>query len=150
MYNTAQPYAASYLLVKKDGKFAFVLRSNTTWMNGYYGLPSGKVEKHESFSEAAIREGKEEIGIDVSPRDLKHVLTVHRFSVGNAAQEWVDTYFEIDTWQGDVVNAEPDLHSAVEWFTVGDLPVNVIPSVKSAIEAVSRGEHFSEYGWSER
>ncbi len=44
MYNTAQPYAASYFLVKKVGMLAFVLRSNTTWMDGYFGLPSGKVE----------------------------------------------------------------------------------------------------------
>lgn len=150
MYDTAQPYIASYLLIKKDGKYAFVLRENTSWMNGYYGLPAGKVEKHESFTEAAIREAKEEIGIDVGPEDLKQVLSVHRYSVGNAAQEWVDAYFEVNSWRGEVTNAEPELHSAVGWFASDDLPDNLIPSVRAALESIKAGQYFAEYGWDER
>ena len=48
MYDTATPYLASFVIIRKEGKIAFVLRTNTGWMNGYYGLPSGKVEKVES------------------------------------------------------------------------------------------------------
>lgn len=56
IYATATPYIASFVILRKAGKIAFVLREHTKWMNGYYGLPSGKVEKNEAFSAAAIRE----------------------------------------------------------------------------------------------
>ncbi len=49
MYDTAQPYIASYLIIRKEGKIAFVLRENTRWMNNHYGPPSGKIEKKRKF-----------------------------------------------------------------------------------------------------
>lgn len=53
------PYLAAYLIFRNDeGKIAFVLRENTHWMNGYYGLPSGKVEADERVLVAAAREAK--------------------------------------------------------------------------------------------
>lgn len=74
-FNTATPYIASYVILKKDNKAAFVLRSKTGWRNGFYGLPAGKVENDESYIACAIREVKEEVGVDVAALDLKHVLT---------------------------------------------------------------------------
>lgn len=44
-YDIETPYTAVYLVFRKNNKVAFVLRSNTDWMEGYYGLPAGKVEK---------------------------------------------------------------------------------------------------------
>lgn len=80
-YDTQTPYVASYVIVKnEEGMIAFVMRSNTSWMNGFYGLPSGKVEQNESFLHAAIREAKEEIGVEVKVNDLEHAITVHRYS----------------------------------------------------------------------
>ena len=62
-YDTARPYIASYVILRKDGKIAFVLRANTNWMNDHYGLPSGKVENNESYLQAAVREAKEEVAL---------------------------------------------------------------------------------------
>lgn len=83
-YDTATPYIASYVIARKDGKVAFVLRTNTSWMNNHYGLPSGKVEHDESFEEAAIREAREEIGIKIKRADLRHILTMQRKESGKA------------------------------------------------------------------
>jgi 8-oxo-dGTP diphosphatase len=78
-YRTAQPRIAVYILLEKDGRHAFVKRSNTGWRDGYYSLPSGKVEKGESYLRAAVREAKEEVGVTIDLEDLEHVLTTHRF-----------------------------------------------------------------------
>jgi 8-oxo-dGTP pyrophosphatase MutT (NUDIX family) len=154
-YGTQRPYAASYVIVKnEEGKVAFVLRSNTSWMNNYYGLPSGKTEIGESFIEGAIREAKEEIGIDVSADDLKHAITVHRYSASGNDQtedmEWIDVYFEVVSYHGEPHNAEPHMHSELTWFDVDDLPENTIPSVTATFKALNKGNSYFEYGYNEK
>lgn len=147
-YDTATPYTASYLVIRDANKIAFVLRSNTSWMNGYYGLPSGKVEKAESFTKAAVREAKEESGIDTRQGDLNHLLTMHRME--DNGMEWVDVFFEPKKYKGKPYNAEPHVHSELVWLDPDNLPKNVIPSVKFALGEISKGHSFCEYGWSNR
>ena len=149
-YGTQRPYAASYVIVKNaEGKVAFVMRSNTSWMNGFYGLPSGKTEIGEAFSAGAIREAQEEIGIVVKSEDLKPTLTVHRNSKQNdgASMEWVDQYFLVTTWEGEAFNAEPDVHNELAWLDPDNLPDNVIPEIAASVKAWSEGKSYFEYGW---
>ena len=146
-YETAKPYIASYVLIEQSGKIAFVLRSNTTWMNGYYGLPSGKVESDESYSECAIREAKEEVGIEVSNEQLEFVHVVQRHHDNDENGEWVDVYFRAKNYKGEPYNAEPDIHSELAWLDPDNLPENVIPAVKDAIEHIRAGEKYSEFGF---
>src|SRR5690606_19782130 len=129
----------SYVLVKKEGKVAFVLRSNTSWMNNYYGLPSGKVENDESYIKAAIREAKEEIGISIRRQDMKFVHVMHR----REGFDWVDVFFEVIKWQGKPYNAEPHVHSELAWLDVDNLPKNTIPSVRFALKEISKGKVYS-------
>lgn len=142
-YDTATPYGASYVILRDGDKVAFVLRENTSWMNGYYGLPSGKVEKRESFSAAAIREAQEEVGVKIAPADLRYALTQHR----QGTDEWVDVYFEVEKYEGEPYNAEPQVHSELTWLDINNLPDNVIPNVCQALEAVMAGKQYVEYGW---
>ncbi len=143
----AQPYAACYVILRRDNTIAFVLRANTSWMNGSYGLaPSGKVEKGETVLQAAIREAKEEVGITLRPEDLRHCTTCHR---NNPEQglSWVDVCFEAVEWQGEVVNAEPEVHSSLDWFDVDNLPDNIIPAHRFIVENALAGNPYCEYGW---
>lgn len=142
-YDTSTPYIASYLIIRRKGKIAFVLRTNTGWMNNYYGLPSGKVEIGENFSLAVIREGLEEIGVKVKLEDLKFVHLMHR----KEETDWVDAYFEAVKYEGEPYNAEPDIHGEMVWLDPKNLPDNVVPSVKQAIEQIDSGNFYSEYGW---
>lgn len=116
-FNTARPYLAVYVLLRRDdGKVAFVKRAHTGWMDGYYGLPAGKVERFEPCLQAAVRGAKEEVGVDIDPRHLSHVLTVHRDSPEDDTDDdmtWVDVFFETSQWEGEPFNAEPHVHSEV-------------------------------------
>ena len=54
---------AALMLIIKDGKILSVSRKKN---KSIFGLPGGKQEKGETSEQAAIRECKEECGIDVS------------------------------------------------------------------------------------
>ena len=145
-YDTATPYIASYVLLRKENKVAFVLRANTSWMNGYYSLTAGKVEKGESFIQSAIREAKEEAGVTIRSDQLRQVLTCHRYDVGEDP-EWVDVLFEATEWEGEPFNAEPDVHSELAWLDLDDLPENIIPSLRFMLDQIRAGKTYCEYGW---
>lgn len=143
-FDSATPYIACFVILRRNKKVAMVKRKNTNWMDGYYGLPAGKVEWGERFILGAVREAKEEAGIDITPTDLRYVHTVHRHSEDT---DWIDIYFEVDSWRGEPYNAEEDKSDELVWLEIDNLPNNVVPPQKDAIERAQKGEYFSEYGW---
>jgi 8-oxo-dGTP pyrophosphatase MutT (NUDIX family) len=75
---------AACIYIKKDGKILAVSRRNNL---NKFGLPGGKLDHGEYYKEAAVRELKEETGIEIDPVCLD---TVH---VGTCEGEyWCVTY----------------------------------------------------------
>lgn len=141
----AQPYAAAFMLIKRGDQYLFVRRAHTSWMDGYYGLPSGKVEPGEGFFAAAIREAKEEVGVTVRPENATFRLAYWLQNEEEPDVEWCNVVFFAEEWEGEPYNAEPHMHDEVAWFRMSELPHNVIPSVRSMLEAIERGESYGEY-----
>lgn len=141
-YDIATPYTAVYIVFRRDNKIAFLLRSNTNWMNDHYGLPAGKVEKKEKFIAAAIREAQEETGIKLKPEDLKLILTGQRHHLDS---DWVDVVFEAKQWEGKLHNAEPHVHGELAWFNPDKLPRNMVDYVRFYIEQIQTGKNYAEY-----
>jgi 8-oxo-dGTP diphosphatase len=147
-YNTARPYIACFVILRRGSKVAMVLRKNTGWMDGYYGLPAGKVNRHETFSQGAIREAKEESGVEISPADLTPVHVAHRYAQDSETyMDWVDMYFEAKKWIGEPYNAEPEKAESLDWLDLNNLPDNIVPAGRVALAAVAKGEIYSELGW---
>lgn len=149
---SARPFVAAFVIFRKNGKVAFLKRQNTDWMNGRYGLPAGKVEPEESPLQAAIRETKEEVGIDLKPQDLKHLLTAYRTNYADEDNDdehslWLDIIFEAMHWQGELQNAEPEKHSQLAWLDPDNLPANVTPYVATFFAQIKAGNHYAELGW---
>jgi 8-oxo-dGTP pyrophosphatase MutT (NUDIX family) len=145
---------ASYLALIKDGKILMQRRFNTGFMDGYYSLVAGHVDKGENFTGAIIRETKEEAGIDFKPEDLKMVHIMHRDSkidypqgVAEGVNERVDAFFMADKWEGEIKNIEPHKCDDLSWFDVKNLPENTIPYVKEAINCIIKKQFYSEFGW---
>ena len=72
------PAVAAGTLVEIDGRVVLIRRAVEP-RKGYWGLPAGYVEADESAEEAAIRETREEAGLEVELDDL---LGVYSFGEG--------------------------------------------------------------------
>ncbi|MCX6721146.1 MAG: NUDIX domain-containing protein [Candidatus Staskawiczbacteria bacterium] len=140
---------ASYLVLIKDGKILLARRFNTGYMDGNYSLPAGHVDKGETFAQCMIREVKEEIGINVKPEDSKTAHLMHRFSGAEWGDEGyrIDVFFTADKWQGNPEIKEPDKCDELSWFELGNLPQNIIPYVRQALECINKKIFYSEFGW---
>ena len=143
-HNTATPYVAVHVIIRKADKIVFLLRSGTGWGDGKYGLVSGKVEHDENVLMTAVREAREEAGIEVQPQDLVHILTAHRKSPDST---WVDICFEATSWSGEPHNAEPHKHSELVWLDPENLPENTVLSVRNYLSQIKAGNRYAEHGW---
>ena len=146
----ARPYIACFTILRSGNKVAMVLRKNTGWMEGYYGLPAGKGEWFEPFSIGAAREALEEAGVNVNLDKMHFVHLAHRHDIdrhnGNFT-DWVDVYFEAEEWEGEPYNAEEEKSERLDWISLSNLPENIVPPQRAALEEIAKGNYYSEYGW---
>lgn len=138
---------ASYLILRDGDKVLLSKRANTGWMDGKYSMVAGHVEADETPIDAMLREAKEEAGIEIRPEDLKMVHIGMRERPTKEDNSYVDFYLECSRWQGEVRNMEPNKCDGLEWFSVSELPEEILPYVRKVIECVGRGEIYSESGW---
>jgi len=132
-------------ILEKNAKLLFLLRQNTKYFSGYYGLMGGKIEDDESPSAALIREAYEELDIRITQENIEFV---HCLSFKNETDEKVlALVFNIVEWRGELINKEPDKCAELAWFSYDDLPENIIPRHRLIIEHIIRSELYSESGW---
>ena len=137
---------AAYLILMRDGKVLLLKRSNTGYHDGEYSLIAGHVEKGESFSDAILREAKEEVNISIEPQNLTVSHVMHRKSVDDLSER-VDVYFVAKKYRGEVSNAEPGKCAEIQWFDVSELPEKIVPEVKVAITNTTKAIVYSELGF---
>jgi 8-oxo-dGTP diphosphatase len=135
--------ASVYILFVRDDKVLMSRRFNTGYEDGNYGLVAGHVEDNESLTCAAIREAKEEAGVDIAPEDLEVKTTMHR----RQEDIRVDFLFEAQKWGGEITNMEPERCDDLSWFPLDALPANTIPYTRQVIENYRKGIIYSEWGW---
>ena len=80
-----------------------------------WDLFGGHVEAGESLEEALRREAREELGVEV---ESFHSLG----TVYDPVEPAEVTVFAVVAWRGEPVNAAPDEHSTIGWFSLNELP----------------------------
>ena len=60
-----RPVLTADIIIKKDNGYVFVKRKNEPFKD-YWALPGGIIEYGETVEETALREAKEETGLDVN------------------------------------------------------------------------------------
>jgi ADP-ribose pyrophosphatase YjhB (NUDIX family) len=134
---------AVHLFFVREGQVLLLRRCNTGYEDGKYSVPAGHIEGDESITHAAVREAKEEVGVDIAPSALAVVGVMHR----KANDERVDFFLVPRIWTGEPTNCEPDKGEALAWFPLDALPLHTIPYVQRALENYQRGVWFEEFGW---
>jgi 8-oxo-dGTP diphosphatase len=135
---------ASYLILIKDGKILLSRRFNTGYEDGKYSFIAGHLDGGETFTNAIVREAKEEADVDVKPKDLEVVHVMHRKTL---VDERVDVFIMAKKWSGQPKIMENDKCDDLRWFEIDNLPDNTIPYIRQAIEMIMNKISYSEHGF---
>lgn len=100
--------------IVRDGKLLLGHRHpQRRWYPDFWDLIGGHIEAGETAADAIHRECREELAITIrQPKPIEipfepQNVTLHGFLVTN--------------WDGDPVNAEPEEHDTIGWFTPDEL-----------------------------
>lgn len=99
--------AVCILIVNKNEFLAVSLHEDHNDLN----LPGGKVEKDEYFLDCAVRETKEETGLDICALDLE-------FLHDDYEEDWYVITYWTDKYIGDIYTKEDHV---VKWAPLEDL-----------------------------
>lgn len=138
--------SAVHLFITQDNQILLLRRYNTGYEDGNYSVVAGHLNGGEKIIAAAIREAKEEVGINIREKDIEIVQMMHRI----AENERIDFFVTVSSWQGKITNNEPDRCDDLSWFPLDQLPENTIPYVRQAIKNYQANIPFSSFGWEER
>ncbi len=139
-----QVVPAVYLVLIKEGQVLLSRRFQTGYEDGNYSMPAGHLDGGETLTEAMVREAKEEVDVVVKREDLELRHAMHRKASNH---ERVDFFFTAKNWQGEPKIMEPNKCDDLKWFPMNDLPQNIIPCVRQAIESILSDKFYSEFGW---
>lgn len=71
------------MYIEHNGQILLLHRQNHILEGNKWGIPGGKVEKNETILQAAIREVKEETGLDISQQSIEALEPVYIEWPGN-------------------------------------------------------------------
>jgi 8-oxo-dGTP diphosphatase len=122
------PVVGAGVLVERDGRVVLV-RRGVEPKAGYWSLPSGYVEADERAEEAAVREAKEETGLEVEVDDLLGV-----YSFGREPQTGVLILYSAHMTGGEL-RAGDDAEE-VESFAPEELPSDERIAFRTHLQAL--------------
>jgi ADP-ribose pyrophosphatase YjhB (NUDIX family) len=135
--------SAVHLFLVREGRILLLRRCGTGYQDGNYSVVAGHLNGDEEIKAAAIREAREETGIEIAPQDLEVVGVMHRRS----DDERIDFFLMTRSWSGRITNNEPDKCDRLAWFDLDELPDNVVPYVGRALQNYCHGRWFDSFGW---
>jgi 8-oxo-dGTP pyrophosphatase MutT (NUDIX family) len=108
------PHGVVVVVRRPDGRYLFIRRAEPCSFAGYFCPISGAVEQGESYAETAVREAREEVGIEV-----RAVREVHE---GPAASgRFVLHWWLCEHVAGAPGIAAPDEVAEVVWVRADDV-----------------------------
>lgn len=137
--------AAVYVILLQNNHILLLRRQNTGYEDGSYSLIAGHLDGDEEVLDAAIREAQEEANISLDRDSIQVVGVMHRRS----DDERIDFFVTANRWAGTITNMEPEKCDDLSWFPLDNLPDNVIPHVRSAIQTEPADIWFQSFGWND-
>lgn len=119
------------LLTDKLGRVLLTLRKLPPEAD-CWSIVGGKLDFLERLEECAIREAREEAGVEIA---VERLLCVTDHCLPGEGQHWVSPAFLGRILRGEASNCEPHKTREVRWFPLGDLPQNLTMTARNAIRA---------------
>jgi ADP-ribose pyrophosphatase YjhB (NUDIX family) len=132
-----------HTLLLRGQTLLLLRRAKTGYMDGWYALPGGHLQRGERVVDCAIRELREETGIVVQPAELRSAAVLPYRS---ADQQGIDFIMTCTSFAGEPYLAEPDRFDDLGWWSIDALPAPTAPYIAPALALVRRGEWFLEFG----
>ncbi|MEV7866996.1 methyltransferase domain-containing protein [Streptomyces sp. NPDC088124] len=130
-----------HLVLRRGDEVLLARRAGTGYGDGLLNCPSGHVESGEDVRTAVIREAAEEIGVALTPADLRVALVMqHRGPSGSPRIGW---FFEAEYGAGgEPYNREPEKCSGLSWHPLSGLPDDLVAYCRAGLDAYRAGERF--------
>lgn len=125
---------AAHVYLVRGCEVLLQLRQNTGYMDGrWVAGAAGHIEAGERAADAAIREAREELAVEIDPDALRPATLLQRTDgTADPVQQRADWYFTAHRWTGSPRIVEPDKCAALEWFSLGALP-EAIPDYEAVV-----------------
>ncbi|MGX1887682.1 NUDIX hydrolase [Streptomyces sp. NPDC055287] len=141
----AQPVIDTHVILRDGDKLLFSQRGGP-YGYGRWHMPSGKLDRGEPLTVGAARELLEETGVAVDPDHLRLVQVVHHKQ--SETVERIGFFFEATQWSGHPVNKELAKCLGLEWFTVHELPEDIIEYPREGLLGYLQDTgSLAEHGW---
>ena len=102
----------------RDGKVLLVKRApHMRSYPGVWDLFGGHIEGDESPEDTLRREAMEELGIEIA--SFHPLGTIH-----DPVEPAEVMVYAVTAWKGEPVNAAPDEHTDIDWYSTDELPAS--------------------------
>jgi ADP-ribose pyrophosphatase len=128
----AIPRVGVGVLVVDTKKRVLLTLRNRAPEAGCWSIVGGKVDFLERLEQCALREAREEAGVEV---ELVRLLCVTDHVLPDEEQHWVAPAYLGRIVSGEAKNCEPDKAREVRWCELDSIPENLTMTARNAIEA---------------
>ena len=127
-FRNAKPCAGA--IIERDGRVLLGRRNREPYLD-WWDIPGGFLEPWEHPADGAVREVREETGLEVRPRELLGMF-VDTYGEDEDADYTLNVYYLVDVVGGDPQPAD-DL-AELAWFAAGALPDRIaFPNARLAL-----------------
>ena len=131
------PGVTAVVINERDEVLLQLRRDTDTW-----APPSGGVEPGETVAQCAIREIREETGIDILPEAIVAVLSGDEYNVTYSNGDRLATVtivFRCRPLNAEIPRVNDDESQDIRYFKTDTLPANVMPRHQSIINLALNG-----------
>ena len=132
-----KPKVGVGVMILKDRKVLLTKRKGSHGA-GEYSFPGGHLEYMESFENCAIRETREECGIEIQNIRFLYVTNVRKY----APKHYVHIGLVAEWKSGDPKILEPEKAEEWRWYDLGDLPEPLFEFCKLSFDAYKTERYY--------
>ncbi len=134
---SSQPLGICTIVLNEDKTKVLMGIRKGKYKASFYGLPGGMLELEETLENGARRELFEETSIVADK--LSYIGTVRELQGDN---NFIHFVFCCSTFQGVPTLVEPEKCEGWEWIDLENVPENIIPGHKAAIDMYINSNSF--------